>query len=121
MGCFWVAIILAMAAIWNASSQLGLATWWLGPRGDRMPIIVNLLPFVGPVAMIVAILNNVRYLPWCGVIAAAPIVVLAIVDLGRVPSVARFELGIGVAAALGTVLSMLGTYRATRPVESTGR
>ena len=52
MIALWVGVVLAWSAVWNASVQLGLSTWWLGPRADPTPAVVRLLPFVAPGALL---------------------------------------------------------------------
>ncbi len=53
-----------------------------GPVSDPQPIFVMLLPFVGPAAMVIATLANVRRLPWYGLVASAVAVLIALPDLG---------------------------------------
>lgn len=114
----WVAVVLSLAAVWNASVQLGLSTWWLGPRGDPQPRVVQLSPFVAPLLMLLGTINNARWLAWNGLAASAVLVAFGIGDLGRVPSIAAAELAIALAAAAVSVASFTGTYRApeTRPL-----
>lgn len=107
----WIAVGLALAAVWNASVQLGLSTWWLGPRGDPQPRVVQLLPFVPPVAMVLATINNVRWSCWYGLVAAAAIAAVGVGDLDRVGSLAATELAIAGAAAAISLAALTGTYR----------
>ena len=67
----WALVIVAFAAVWKTSRELGLTTWWLGPFGEPQPAFVTMLPFVAPLVMVVLALNNVRRLPWVGLAAAA--------------------------------------------------
>ena len=53
-GATWVMVFVAFTGVWKASRELGLATWWLGPIGEPRPVFVMLLPFLAPVAMVVA-------------------------------------------------------------------
>ena len=108
----WVAVVLAFAAVWNASVQLGLSTWWLGPRGAPRPRVIQLLPFVAPMLMVLGTINNVRWLGWYGLAAAGGLAAIGIGDLGRVASLAATELAIAGAAGAISLASLTGTYRA---------
>lgn len=112
MAVTWVGVVAAFAAVWNTSVQLGLSTWWLGPRGDPQPQVVRLLPFVAPLAMCLAVFNNLRRLPYFGLGAAAVVVVFGIGDLGRVGELAALELLIAGLAAAVSAASLTGMYRA---------
>ena len=107
----WIGVILAFASVWNASVQLGLSTWWLGPRGNPQPPVVRLAPFVAPGLMVLGTINNVRRLGWLGLIAAGVTAAIGVGDLGRVGSIAATELLIAAAAAGLSVASLTGTYR----------
>jgi hypothetical protein len=110
----WVGVVLALAAVWNTSVQLGLSTWWLGPRGEPRPRIVQLAPFVAPLLVVLATINHVRWLAWYGVAAAALVAAVGVGDLGRVTSLAVVELLIAGGAAAVSVTSLTGTYRDAR-------
>ncbi len=107
----WIAVAAALAAVWNASVQLGLATWWLGPRSDQQPVVVRLLPFVPSVVMLLAAINQVRRLAYLGLIAAAAIAIVGIIDLSYVRGLGLIEIGIAGAAAVASIASLSGTYR----------
>lgn len=111
----WVAVVLAFAAVWNASVQLGLSTWWLGPRGDPQPRVIQLIPFVAPSLMLVGTINNARWLGWHGLMASGVLVAIGVGDLGRVGTIAMTELAIAGAAAAVSLASLTGTY--TAPVD----
>ena len=108
----WLSVVLAMAAVWNASVQLGLSTWWLGPRGDPRPRVIQLTPFVAPALMLLGTINNLRWLAWYGLAAAGAVAAVGFGDLDRVGSIAATELVIAAAAALISLASLTGTYRA---------
>ena len=108
-------VFVAFTGVWKASRELGLATWWLGPISEPRPLFVMLLPFVAPVAMVVATLNNARRLPWFGLAASAACAAVGIGDLDRVRRLAYVELAIAAAGALVSVASLSGVYRAVRP------
>ena len=107
----WISVIVAFAAVWSTSVQLGLSTWWLGPRADPRSPVIRLLPFVIPLLMTVAAFNNVRRLAWFGMGASLVTAVFGVVDLGRVPRLAVVELLIAALAFAVSAASLTGTYR----------
>jgi hypothetical protein len=107
----WVAVVVALAAVWGTSRQLGLSTWWLGPVADPRPLFVSLLPFVPPLAVIAAAATRQRHVPWLGLGAAALLAVIAAADLGRAPGLAVLQLVIAACGALVAVAGTAGTYR----------
>jgi hypothetical protein len=108
----WLSVVLAFAAVWNVSVQLGLSTWWLGPRGAPQPLLIQVVPFVAPVLMVLGTINNVRWLGRFGLAASAVLAAIGLADLGRVTSIALTELAIAGAAAAISAASLTGTYRA---------
>lgn len=104
-------MIIGLAAVWNASVQLGLTTWWLGPRGEPQSRIVQFSPFVAPVLMLLGTINQLRWLGWAGLVAAATIAGFAVGDIGRVSGLAVVEFAIAGAAAVVSIASFTGTYR----------
>lgn len=109
--CLWIAVTVAFAAVWSVSSQLGLSTWWLGPRAQPQPQAIRLLPFVAPVLMTVGAFNNTRWLARFGIGASLVTAVFGLGDLGRVTPIALLELLIAGLALAVSVASMTGTYR----------
>jgi hypothetical protein len=116
VACTWIAVIVAFAAVWNTSVQLGLSTWWLGARADPQSPIVRLSPFLAPLLMAIAAFANARWLALLGVGAAAVTAVFGIADLGRVPGLATLELIIAGVALAVSLASLTGTYRSARSV-----
>ena len=101
------------AATWNASRQLGLPTWWLGPVDQQRPPYVIALPFVAPLVIIAAVGNRVRYVPWLGVLGAVATAGVGLGDLGRVRGLGVVELSAAAAALLVSIASLTGMYRRT--------
>jgi hypothetical protein len=110
----WVGVVVAFAAVWNTSRQLGLATWWLGPPADAQPFVVTMLPFLAPTLMAAATLNRTRYVPLLGLGAAAVTAAVGVADLGRVRGLGVVEILVAVAAAAVSVAALSGMYRADR-------
>jgi hypothetical protein len=116
----WIMVITALASVWNVSDQLGHSTWWLGARGEPQPRLVQLLPFVPAVLMVLGAINRIRYLAWSGIAASASVMAVGFADLGRVRNLAFVEISIGVAAALVSAASLIGTYRRPAPSVDAG-
>ena len=113
-GITWVLVVVALGSVWKTSDQLGLSTWWLGPRGRPNSLVVQLLPFVPAVLMVLGAINHVKYLPWFGLGASALVVVTGLFDLDRVVGLGIVEIAIGVAAAVVSLVSLTGVYRVDR-------
>ena len=109
----WVGVIMALAAVWNASVQLGLPTWWLGQRAQPRPRIVQLSPFIAPMLMLLATINQIRWLGWCGLVASGVVAGYGVGELGRVDSLAFAQLSIAALAAGVSLASLAHTYRPT--------
>jgi hypothetical protein len=110
-GLTWLAVGVAVAAVWNVSRQLGLSTWWLGPRSQPRPVFVMMLPFVAPALLTAGAFSRVRYLPWFGLAGAGVTAAVAVGDLGRVRGIGLVELVIAAAAGAVSVAATTGMYR----------
>jgi hypothetical protein len=106
-----MAVAVAQAAVWRTSDQLGLSTWWLGPRGEPRPPAVQIAPFLPATVMLLAAVNRVRHLAWLGAVCAAVVVAIGVADLALVPRLAWVEIAIGVAAMATSFASTAGSYR----------
>src|SRR5690606_36468594 len=98
-GITWILVRIALASVWKTSDQLGLSTWWLGPRGRPNSLLIQVLPFVPAVLMVLLASNHVKRVPWLGLGAALLIVVTGLFDLDRVLGLGILEIAIGGAAA----------------------
>jgi hypothetical protein len=107
----WIGVAVAIGSIWKTTDQLGMSTWWLGPRGEPRPAAVQVLPFVPALVMVLLTINHVRHLPWWSLGASALVVAVGVVDLGYKPAIGMLEIAVGVAAALVSVASFAGSYR----------
>jgi len=110
----WVGVFVAYLAVWKASEELGIATWWLGPRSSPQPVFIRLIPFL--VAAVFGILAsyNVRRVPVFGLIGASLMVTIAVPDLPRSTGLAAIEFAIAGAVLLVSLASFTGVYRAPR-------
>lgn len=110
----WVGVFVAYLAVWKASEELGIATWWLGPRTSPQPVFIRLIPFL--VAAVFGILAsyNVRRVPVFGLVGAVLLAAIAIPDLSRSTGLAVIEFAIAGAVLLVSSASFTGAYRTPR-------
>jgi hypothetical protein len=108
----WAMVFMSYMAVWKASEELGIGTWWLGPRSDPQPIVVNLIPFVIVAVVGIAAGIRFRHLPWISVAGSAALILVAIPDLSRSTGLAVVEFTIAGAAMIVSLASVTGRYRA---------
>ncbi|HYN32909.1 MAG TPA: hypothetical protein VES40_09805 [Ilumatobacteraceae bacterium] len=108
----WVGAFLAYCAVWKASEEIGIATWWLGPRSHPQPIYIRLIPFavIGLFGTLAGL--SVRRLPWISLAGSGVLALIAIPDLSRSGGLAAIEFAIAGAVALVSLGSFTGMYRA---------
>ena len=116
----WVGAFLAYMAVWKASEEVGIGTWWLGARSTPQPIVIRLLPFVVTAAFGMLAAYNVRRMPWIGLFGAAVLVAFAVPDLPRSTGLAIVEFAIAGAVAVVSLAALTGTYRAVQPASHDG-
>ncbi len=109
----WVAVVLSWSAVWSVAVQLGQPTWWLGTRASPTSPAVRLAPFLGPVALICAVLANARWLAWGGVAAALVFAAYGLGDLDHRSNLGWVELAIAAAGLIVSLAALSGTYRAS--------
>ena len=107
----WLAAGFAYAAVWQASVQIGIATWWVGPRSQPTPAAVRMIPFVLVLLVVLAVLYNVRGLLWLSLIAAGATVLIAVPDFSRSVGLAVTELVISSALIVLSAVASTGRYR----------
>jgi len=113
-GFGWGAIIIGYTAVWETSRIIGLSTWWLGANAEPRVLLVQLLPFYGPILATVAAVSNWRYSPYLGMAVATIGGVIAAADLGRVQWLAVVEFVLAGAGLCISVASLAGMYRPVR-------
>ena len=110
----WVGVFIAYMAVWKASDELGIATWWLGPRADPQPLLVRLIPFIVAAAFGLLAGYNVRRMPLLGLVGSVVLACIAVPDLSRSIGLALIEFSIAGAALIVSAASFTGTYREPR-------
>ncbi len=117
----WGAVILAFAAVWKTSEELGIGTWWLGTRSNPSMALVRLVPFVIAAVPTVAVSYNVRWAWWASLGGSLGLMVVALPDFSRSAGLAVVELVIAAAALLVTACSWTGRFPATGPAADVAR
>ena len=107
----WAAVAAGFAAVWRASWQLGLPTWWLSQRSSTLGATLAMVPFIPPAAMIIAAARRTRYLPWWGLAMSMVLAAVAVVDLADARGLAIAGACAALAGALISVASVAGMYR----------
>ena len=116
-GIGWAAIVIGYAAVWETSRVIGLSTWWLGADAEPRMLLINLLPFYGPILVTVAAISNWRYAPYLGIGVACLGAAIGLGDLGRVKWLAAVELVLAGAGLCISLASLAGMYRPARPTD----
>jgi len=117
----WAGVFLGFSAVWKASEELGIGTWWLGARSSPQPMLVRLLPFLLAIGVGLAVISNVRGAVWISLAGSALIALFALVDVSRSGGLAAIELAIAVSSALVALAALSGRYRAVpRTAADTG-
>jgi hypothetical protein len=111
----WVGAFLGYLAVWKASEEIGIATWWLGPRSHPEPMYIRLIPFAVVAVFGILASYNVRRLPWISLAGSGALALIAVPDLSRSVGLATIEFAIAGAVALVSLGSFTGMYQAGAP------
>jgi hypothetical protein len=116
-GLGWVAIVVGYASVWESSRVIGLSTWWLGADSQPRMLLIQLLPFYGPILVTVAAISNWRYASYIGIVVGLAGAAIGAGDLGRVRWIATVEMVLACAAVCISVASLVGMYRPVRATD----
>lgn len=111
MGAAWIAAFFAYAAVWQASVQIGIGTWWVGPRAQPTNILIKVLPFALCLALAICAVYNAPRLLRLSAAGAALAALGAIPDFSRSVGLAITELLIAAFLGLATAAAVTGRYR----------
>ena len=119
----WLGAFFSYAAVWQASVQIGISTWWIGPRSQPAPVPLRLLPFAVCVVVELLIVYDVRRLSAIVTAAGALTALVAVPDLSRSVGLAVVEGVISLALVVVGLTSFTGRYRVAGPddVQVAGR
>ena len=113
----WVGIVLVYASVWRTSRTMGLATWWLGPPAEPRTLVVQLVPFYAPLAMVIAASRPTRHLPWAGLVASAIGAAVAAGDLTTFDRLAVLQFVAAAAGLLVSIGSFAGLLRSEHGID----
>ncbi len=111
----WIAVFAAYLAVWKASEEIGIATWWLGPRSSPQPIVIRLVPYFVTAIFGILASYNIPRMPVIGLIGSLALAAIAVPDLSRSTGLAVIEFAIAGAVVLVSAASFTGTYQRPRP------
>lgn len=114
----WTAAFFAFSAVWKVSQEIGIGTWWLGPRADPQPTVVKILPFVLAVVVGLVAIYNVRRAALISLAGSIGVAIIATVDLSRAGGLAAIEFTIAACTAVVSVAALTGAVEAPPPLES---
>ena len=107
----WAAAFFALAAVWKTSVEIGIGTWWTGPRSSPRPVPVRVVPFVITLVGLLLAVFNVRRAALGGIVAAVLLGAVAVFDVSRSGGLAAIEFAVAAATLLASVGALSGTYR----------
>jgi ABC-type uncharacterized transport system permease subunit len=110
-----MAAFFAYAAVWQASVEIGIGTWWIGPRAQPTNVAVRVLPFVLCIAMAMCVVYNVPRLLRLSAIGVGLAAVGSVPDFSRSTGLAVTELLIAVLLGIITAAAFTGRYRLASP------
>ena len=112
----WTAAFFAFAAVWKASQEIGIGTWWLGPRAQPQPMVVRIAPFALTMVFGFMAIYNLRRTALFSAGGSLLIGLVAVFDISRSGGLAAIEFGIAVCLLLVSFGAIAGSVRsATAP------
>lgn len=107
----WTAAFFAYAAVWKTSEEIGIGTWWLGPRAQPQPIFVRILPFAITLLLGMLAVYNVRRTAWLSTAGALLLAIGAVFDMSRSGGLAAIEFAIAGSMLLVSIGAAFGAIR----------
>ena len=107
----WIIAFFAYAAIWQASVQIGIGTWWIGPRAQPTPTVVKVLPSLLAISMAMCAIYNVPRLVRLSAMGVLLATIVAIPDFSRSISLGVAELLVAGMLGVVTLVALTGRYR----------
>ena len=111
VGRTWTVAFFAFAAVWKTSQEIGIGTWWLGPRAQPQPTIVRIAPFALALSVAMLALANIPRVAWISAMASIAIAIGAAFDMSRSGGLAAIEFAIAGSMMLVSLGAMLGALR----------
>lgn len=110
----WTIAFFAFAAVWKTSDEIGIATWWIGPRGDPRPVFVRVIPFALALLVALSAVYNLRRSAVISTVASIAVAGIAANDISRSGGLAAIEFAIAASLLLVSVGALAGSVRRLR-------
>jgi len=110
----WLLVLFAIIAVAVTSRNIGKPTWWLGPESNPSFVLLWALPFVAPIASIIAAIKFGRVASYVGFGSALLLGAIGAADINNTPGVALIECTIAIASALIAIATFAGRTTVTR-------
>ncbi len=107
----WLLVFFAIMAVAVTSRKIGKPTWWLGPESNPSFILLWALPFVAPIASIIAAIKFGRIASFVGFGSALFLGAIGIADINGTPGVALIECTIAISSALIAIATFAGRVK----------
>ena len=107
----WLLVLFAIIAVAVTSRNIGKPTWWLGPESNPSFILLWALPFVAPIASIIAAIKFGRIASFVGFGSALFLGAIGIADINNTPGVALIECTIAISSALIAIATFAGRVK----------
>jgi hypothetical protein len=110
----WLLVFFAIMAVAVTSRNIGKPTWWLGPESNPSFVLLWALPFVAPIASIIAAIKFGHIASFVGLGAALFLGAIGIADINNTPGVALIECTIAISSALIATATLAGRTAISR-------
>ena len=110
----WLLVFFAIMAVAVTSRNIGKPTWWLGPQSNPSFVLLWALPFVAPIASIIAAIKFGSIASYVGFGSALLLGAIGAADINNTPGVALIECTIAIAAALIAIATFAGRDTVSR-------
>ena len=104
----WLLVFFAIIAVAVTSRNIGKPTWWLGPESNPSFMLLWALPFVAPIASIIAAIKFGHIASYVGFGSALLLGAIGAADINNTPGVALVECVIAVSSALIALATFAG-------------
>ncbi len=119
LGLGWLSAFFVYAGVWQASVQIGIGTWWIGPRAQPTNTVVKLIPFFLTLSLGLLVAYNVRWIVRWSTVGVAAAALISIPDFSRSTSLGVAEAIIAGLLGMITLASLSGRYRVADQQQAT--
>jgi membrane-bound metal-dependent hydrolase YbcI (DUF457 family) len=110
----WLLVFFAIMAVAVTSRNIGKPTWWLGPESNPSFVLLWALPFLAPIASIIAAIKFGHIASFVGFGAALFLGAIGVADISGTPGVALIECAIAISSALIAIATFAGRTKVSR-------